>query len=165
DTVASVAFSPDGHWALSASTDRTVKLWEVATGRCLHLLAGHADPVHAVCWSAAGRFALSGAAQFLIRNETERVFTSGQLKLWDVAAGRCLPLFDGIGDAITCVCLSLDGRFALAGGGRSVIDHPTGRFAQSGQLQLWDVAAGKCLTSFEGHTGPVTSACLSADGR
>ena len=33
DGVTSVAFNPDGKYALSGSFDKTLKLWEVATGR------------------------------------------------------------------------------------------------------------------------------------
>ena len=32
-------------------------------------------------------------------------------------------------------------------------------------MRLWDVSSGKCLRTFEGHTGSVTSVALSADGR
>nr|MDJ0705393.1 NB-ARC domain-containing protein [Leptolyngbyaceae cyanobacterium MO_188.B28] len=43
DRVSSVAISPDGKQALSGSVDRTVKLWDLATGQALHTLSGHSD--------------------------------------------------------------------------------------------------------------------------
>ncbi len=40
DSVRSVVFSPDGLRALSGSADKTVRLWEVATGRAVRVLEG-----------------------------------------------------------------------------------------------------------------------------
>ncbi len=60
--VTSVCLSSDGRYALSGSTDATVKLWEVAGGQCLRTFAGHADAVTSVTFSADGRCALSGSA-------------------------------------------------------------------------------------------------------
>jgi predicted Zn finger-like uncharacterized protein len=164
DVVTSVALSTDTWYALSGSSDRTLKLWETATGRCLRTFTGHADPVHSVVLSADGRFALSGGGQYLIRNESERLFTSGELKWWEVATGRCLPTFAGHADAVTSVALSIEGRYALAGGGKSVLQHQTGRFTPSGQFHLYEVASGRCLGSLTGHGATVTSVCLSLDG-
>jgi WD40 repeat protein len=45
DWVQSVALSPDDQAALSGSGDRTLKLWEVATGKLLRTLRGHSDEV------------------------------------------------------------------------------------------------------------------------
>jgi predicted Zn finger-like uncharacterized protein len=165
DVITSASLTADGRHVLSGSMDGTLKLWETATGRCLRTFAGHTDPIHSVCLTADGRHALSGGAQFLIRNENERLFTSGQLKLWETATGRCLPTFLGHTEAVTSVSLSSDGRYALSGGGQSVIQHQTGRFAQSGQFQLWEVRTGRQLGTFTGHADAVTSVCLSVDGR
>ena len=41
--VLSVAWSPDGTRALSGSSDQTVRLWDVASGRCLRVLEGHTE--------------------------------------------------------------------------------------------------------------------------
>src|SRR5207302_971155 len=132
--------------------------------------------------SQDARYALSGGGQFLIRPKKgtiplrvegqlafsdgcERLFTSGQLKLWDVAAGRCLPTFQGHADAITAVALGYTSRYALTGGGLSVLQHQTGRFVQSGPIYIWEVATGRCLCQLNGHAGAVTSVCLSMDER
>jgi predicted Zn finger-like uncharacterized protein len=165
DVVTSVSWSADGRYAVSGSLDRTLKFWEVATGRCLRTLEGHAAPIHSVALSADGRYAISGAAQFLVRNDSERFFTSGEVKLWDTTTGRCIPNFSGHTEAVTSVCWSLDGRYALTGEGQSVTQHETGRLAQSGRLQWWEVATGQALGSFARHADAVTSVGLSLDCR
>ena len=42
-TVNSVAFSPDGKWALSGSGDKTVRLWDCQTGKELQSFLGHSS--------------------------------------------------------------------------------------------------------------------------
>jgi WD40 repeat protein/serine/threonine protein kinase len=165
DVLTSAALSGDGRLAVSGSTDGTVHLWDVAAGQLLRVLRIHTGPVHSVALSADGRHALSGSALFVIRNDGERIFTCGQLKLWETATGHCLQAFEAQADAITALCLSIDGHYALTGGSQSVIQRDNGRFAQSGEVHLWELATGRRLRSFTGHGGAVTSVCLSADGR
>jgi WD40 repeat protein len=40
-----IAYSPQGTQIASASNDETVRLWDTATGECLHVLTGHSEPV------------------------------------------------------------------------------------------------------------------------
>ncbi len=50
-----VAFSPDGQTVASASTDDTIKLWDVASGQALRRFSGHRDGVLAVAFSPDGK--------------------------------------------------------------------------------------------------------------
>jgi len=59
-TIWAYAFSPDGKRALTGAEDKTVRLWDLDTGRCLRVLAGHTSRVFCVAWSADGRRAFSG---------------------------------------------------------------------------------------------------------
>ena len=58
--VDSVAFSPDGATMASGSEDRTVKLWEVATGNG-RTLGAHLDSVYCVAFSPDGKTLASGS--------------------------------------------------------------------------------------------------------
>src|SRR5262249_44709187 len=60
--VTSVGLSLDGRFALSGSTDRTLKIWETSRRQCSRPFAGPLDAVTAVALSADGRFAFSGSA-------------------------------------------------------------------------------------------------------
>jgi WD40 repeat protein len=50
-----VAVTPDGRRAVSASSDKTLKVWELESGRLLRTLEGHAGSVRAVAVTPDGR--------------------------------------------------------------------------------------------------------------
>jgi dipeptidyl aminopeptidase/acylaminoacyl peptidase len=137
--VLAVAFSPDGRSALSGSGDRTLKLWDVATGKEIRTLAAHSEYVSSVAFSPDGRSALSGGGD-------------DTLKLWDVATGRELSTLAGHTAAVTSVAFSPDGGSVLSG-------------SADESLKLWDVATGKEIRTFTGHTERVMSVAISPDGR
>ncbi len=72
--VSAVAFSADGARVLSGSDDRTLKLWDAATGALIRTFEGHSDVVLSVAFSADGARVLSGS-------------DDKTLKLWDAATG------------------------------------------------------------------------------
>ena len=73
--VCCVAFSPDGKTLASGSEDKTIKLWDVATGKEQATLKGHTEWVKSVAFSPDGKTLASGSGDSTI-------------KLWDVATGK-----------------------------------------------------------------------------
>jgi predicted Zn finger-like uncharacterized protein len=134
-----VSLSTDGRLALTAGGYKTLRLWEVATGRCLRTLEGPTTFVRSVSFSPDGELALSGG-------------DDKTLELSDVATGRCLRTFEGHTGNVTSVVFSSDGRLALSG-------------SRDKTLRLWEVATGHCLRTFEGHTEDVTSVSFSPCGQ
>jgi WD40 repeat protein len=53
--VYSVAFSPDGKQVVSCSADKTVRLWDAATGAALQTLEGHSSAVYSAAFSPDGK--------------------------------------------------------------------------------------------------------------
>ena len=55
-----MAVTADGRRAVSASPDKTLKLWELDSGRELRTLTGHTSSVYAVAVTPDGQRAISG---------------------------------------------------------------------------------------------------------
>jgi len=101
-SVWSVSFSPDGRYVLSGSWDKTLKLWDVKTGKCIRTFKGHKHGVLSVSFSPDGRYVLSGS-------------WDKTLKLWDVKTGKCIRTFEGHKHGVLSVSFSPDGRYVLSG--------------------------------------------------
>jgi WD40 repeat protein len=183
--VLAVAYSPDGGYALSCSGrpggDRTVRLWDVASGKELRRFEGHTDQVECVAFSPDVQHALSAGYD-------------GTVSLWDLAGGTEPKRFESQPGWVLSVAFSPDGHRALTGGGDGRVRlwdvdsgkqvqqfdaqtvrvsevgfSPDGRWAVSGSfdgsIRLWDIEARKEVKSFVGHTGEVHSVTFSRDGR
>jgi WD40 repeat protein len=115
DTVFSVAFSPDSKIVASASRDKTIRLWDVATLQSLGTpLVGHSDGVYAVAFSPDGKTLASASGDRTIR-------------LWDVTSRQALggPL-TGHTNSVLSVGFSPDGKTLVSASGDKTI-------------RLWDV--------------------------
>ena len=66
-TVFSVCVTADGSRLFSGSMDKTIKVWDVATGACVQTLQGHTDSVWSVCVSANGSRLFSGSSDNTIK--------------------------------------------------------------------------------------------------
>jgi WD40 repeat protein len=126
EPVWSVAFLPDGLRAVSAGSDRTLRLWDVATGRELKRFDDHPGVVLCLAVSPDGRRAITGTGH--VWSEGWRLAGSYGLQVWDLDAGIGLGRFETT-EPIRTVVLSPDGRRAFGAGDDRVIrawDLPTG---------------------------------------
>jgi WD40 repeat protein len=67
DSVWAIAFSHDCKQLASASDDKTVRLWDPATGAALQTLEGHWDWVTAITFSQDGRLLASASFDKTVR--------------------------------------------------------------------------------------------------
>ncbi len=93
--------TPDDKYVISGSSDKTLKLWELATGQELRTLTGHSSSVNAVTVTPDGKYVISGS-------------DDNTLKLWDLATGECIATFTA-DYPIKCCAVAPDGRTIVAG--------------------------------------------------
>ena len=137
--VNTIAFSPRGDTIASCSSDETVRLWDVQTGKHLRVMIGHTDSVSQVSFSPDGRVLLSSSRDNTIR-------------LWDVETGAEIRQFSGGSEGIRSVTFSPDGNTIVTGEDDSTI-------------RFWNYHSGVLSHTFTGHKGSVTRLVFSPDGQ
>jgi WD40 repeat protein len=137
--VLSVAFSPDGQTLASGSHDKTIKLWDVKTGKLRYTLRGHSGSVRSVAFSPDGQTLASGSGDKTI-------------KLWDVKTGKLRDTLSGHSGSVVSVAFSPDGQTLASG-------------SYDKTIKLWDVKTGKVRHTLTGHFNWVYSVAFSPDGQ
>jgi WD40 repeat protein len=137
--VGPVALAPDGRTLASGSTDGTVKLWNLATGRNVSILKGHQDRVGPLKFSPDGKLLASGSDDRTVR-------------LWEVASRRAVATFRGHRDKINDLVFSPDSRILASG-------------SEDHTARLWDTASRREIPSLIRHEGWINSVAFSPDGR
>ncbi|KAF5136431.1 Vegetative incompatibility protein HET-E-1 [Metarhizium anisopliae] len=100
DWLTSMAFSTDGKTLASASHDKTIRLWDTATGSHQQTLEGHSGSISSVAFSPDGKTLASASHDKTIR-------------LWDTATGSHQQTLEveGHSGEVSSVAFSLDGRY------------------------------------------------------
>jgi WD40 repeat protein len=92
--VNAVAIVPGGFLVVSASNDKTLRVWELETGQLVHILKGHSDRVTAVAIAPDGRRAVSAA-----RDKT--------LRIWELETGQLVGTLQSRSDWLPAVAIAL----------------------------------------------------------
>ena len=166
-SVSAVRFVPSGaagspasgHLLVSASRDRTLRLWDVTTGYCVKALRGHADWVRDVAPAPDGRWLLSAG-----NDQTAR--------LWDAASAEQKAQFVGHDHVIECVAIAPPASYehlaALAGLKKAPAASSSAEFVATGSrdktIKLWD-GRGTLLKTLTGHDNWVRSLLFHPGGK
>jgi WD40 repeat protein len=143
DWVTSVAFSRDGAYLVSASVDKTIRLWELVNREAL-LGAGHSREVLVLAVSPDGKTIASGSGDRSVR-------------LWDPTTGRELgtPLL-GHGDKVTALAFAPEGKRLVSAGG-----------TEDRTLRIWNTEAHKEIRTIRdpGPANDVPQLIVTPDGK
>ncbi|MBD1921335.1 serine/threonine protein kinase [Microcoleus sp. FACHB-831] len=179
--VYSVAISPDGQTLVSGSDDKTIKIWNLASGKLIRTLQGNSHQINSVAISPDGQTLVSGSDDY-------------KIKIWNLASGKLIRTLQGHSDDVETVAISPDGQTLVSGSGDKTIKiwnlasgklirtlksrsfsvetvaiSPDGQTLVSGSLdntiKIWNLASGKLIRTLEGHSAYVTSVAISPDGQ
>jgi len=179
--VVSAQFSPDGRRFVTASTDKTARVWDAASARELLALNGHKDRVRSAAFSPDGQRIVtaswdktarvwdstSGRQLLVISGHTDRVASAAfspdgrrivtasfdkTARVWDAVSGQQLLLLNGSTEDMRSAAFSPDGRRIVTA-------------SWDKTARVWDSDSGKQLLVLNGHTGVLISAAFSPDGR
>jgi WD40 repeat protein len=135
-----VAVTPDGRFAVSASNDSTLKVWDLRTGQNKQTLCGHKSGVRAVAVTRDGGWAISAS-------------NDRTLKVWDLKTGQPKCSRQVRGGGILAVALTPDEQWIVSA-------------LEDGTLKVWDRKTLSKKQPLNGHhERPVTAVVVTPDGR
>jgi WD40 repeat protein len=176
-----VAMSPDGKTLASTATDKSVRLWDLSTGKLLLACSGHNGTVFGVTFSPDGQWMVSCCEDGTVRfwevatgkeqrtplnpegHVRQAAFTpDGKLlanvsghtgaRLWDARTGQLLRTFWPGGEFCSCLAISPDGKSLVTG-------------HENGIVRIWDIATGWQLASLGPAPGTVRCIAFAPDAQ
>jgi pleiotropic regulator 1 len=175
--IRALAPSPTNHFLASASTDRTIKLWDLATSRLLLTLTGHVAAVRGLacsdrhpylfsagedrqvkCWDLTTNTVvrhyhghLHGVYKVKVHPALDVVGTcsrDGTARLWDMRSKRCIHTLAGHKDTVHDLVMNDCGPQLITASADCTV-------------RLWDIVAGRTITTLTHHKKGVRGLCLA----
>lgn len=137
DVAFDVAFNPAGNKLAACSADRSIRIYDVASGAQDKLIEDHADWVMGIAWNHDGTRLASAS-----RDKTSKVF--------DAVSGDSLATFPGHGEAVYSVSFSPDSSLVYSAGGNRLI-------------HIWKPADGAKTADIGGFGGEVFKVLVRND--
>lgn len=184
-SIGRIAWSPDGQMLASPSEDKTIKLWDIDTGKCLRTLKGHKKEVYSVVFSPTD--------QVLVSSSSDR-----KLRLWKTESGKLIRSLENGSIFVNRVAFDPEGQMFASWSEKDRVvmfwDATSGKFLRSTEMQsntdntifdlafdvtgqklagasssgkviLWDTNSGQVSHSLVEREKTVTSVAFDPDGR
>lgn len=181
DEITSVAIHPDGQTLVSGSNDKTIKIWQISTGKLIRSFKGDSGAISSVAISADGNFVAAGS------HDTPK----SNVKVWDLKTGNLIHTLLGHHKPVNCIAISPDAQILASASNKIKIWHlqkgdrlctlwhsftvnsaaisPDNSILASGssdnKIRLWNPLTGELLRTLTGHSDEVKSVVISSDGR
>ncbi|MDF5730332.1 MAG: WD40 repeat domain-containing protein [Rhizonema sp. PD38] len=137
--VNTVAITPDGKYAISGSSDKTLKVWNLETVQEISTLTGHSHWVNTVAITPDGKYAISGSLD-------------KTLKVWNLETAQQVSTLTGHSSSVNAVAITLDGKYAISG-------------SRDKTLKLWNLETAQEISTLTGHSYWVNTVAITPDGK
>jgi WD40 repeat protein len=123
----------DGGKLISTSADRTIKIWDLSSGKVLQTLEGH-----------------QGSVSSILVDRDKLISTSADrtIKIWDLSSGKVLQTLEGHQGSVHSI---------LVDGGKLI------SASYDGSIKIWDLSSGKVLQTLESHQHWFSSILVDGD--
>jgi F-box and WD-40 domain protein CDC4 len=128
------ALAVHGRTCVSGSYDKTVRVWDIVTGECVHVLTGHEHKVYSIGYDVQRNRCVSGSQD-------------NTVKVWDIETGTCLHTLSGHTSLVGL--LNVSPRYIVTG-------------AADCTVRVWDPDTFELKHQLVGHQAAIT--CLAHDG-
>jgi len=132
-----LVISPDGQTLASASADKTIKIWNLATGQEIRTLTGHSSFINYLVISPDGQTLASASADKTI-------------KLWNLATGQEIRRFTGHSNYVNYLAISPDGQTLVSSSADKTI-------------KVWNLATGQEIRTLTGYSKYIDYFVISSD--
>ncbi len=139
-----VAFSSDGQRLATASSDGTVKIWDLGNGHEILTYTGHTDKVRCLAWSRDGKFIASAGME-------------KNIKIWDADTGKDKQSIAAVGEFVSSIALSKDGKHVFTGQLNVPGNPPNGLFVH-------EVATGKPVRDLRDFPNRIGTLAFNSEG-
>lgn len=175
----SVDLSPDLRHVL-ALAGNYIEIWDLETGKLIHVLGGHTDYVRTARFSPQDQYVLSQSSDHTVRlwettsgkelwkleepssgyqmpvafsHDGHVAFVSGDdktIKMLEIPSGKIIKVFSGHPDDVTSIAVSRDGTYLISG-------------TDKGGMILWNIASGEPVRTISGQTQAAVAVNFSPD--
>lgn len=129
--VRAIAFDPSNKWFCTGSADRTIKIWDVATGTLQLTVTGHIEQIRGLAVSSRHTYMFSAGDDKLV-------------KCWDLEQNKVIRSYHGHLSGVYCLALHPTLDVLLTGGRDSV-------------CRVWDIRSKMQVHALSGHDNTVCS--------
>lgn len=144
-----VLFTPDGKELITVSDDKTIRVWDLASGAPLRVIR---PPIGTGVEGMIYCAAISPDGQYLAIGGFSWSGGPNLISLISLADERIVRQYFGHENVIQDLAFSPDGRRLLSG-------------SNDATARIWDVQSGECLVTLTGHTKAIYGVCWSPDGK